>query len=273
MSLSNKKIAFIGSGNMARSLVSGLIQNDFPVKSIWVSGRTAEKKAYFSQVFKVNIAASNIDAVKAADVIVLCVKPYQLQTVCEEIKSAVGEKKPLIISIAAGVTTTSIANWLDENVAIVRTMPNMASAIASGATGLFANKYVNEDQHEFAESLLRCVGLTVWVENEGLLDSVTALSGSGPAYVFLLMEAMQSAGEKLGLSPEQAELLTKQTLIGASRMALESEAPVAQLRQQVTSKGGTTEQAIATFETGSFSQLVEKAMEAAFCRAGEISEE
>jgi pyrroline-5-carboxylate reductase len=215
------------------------------------------------------------DALLAADVIVLAVKPQQLQQVCEALAPKLQQQTqpPLFVSIAAGITTDTLARWLGADYAIVRTMPNTPALIQTGATGLFANAQVTPAQHEQAEQILRSAGITLWVDQESQLDSVTALSGSGPAYFFLFMEAMVSAGEKLGLDPETAELLTLQTALGAAKMALESDVTLAELRARVTSPNGTTERAIQSFQTAQLEQTVAQAMHAAHQRAQQLAQE
>ncbi|WP_243470187.1 pyrroline-5-carboxylate reductase, partial [Coxiella burnetii] len=206
-----------------------------------------------------------------ADVVVLAVKPHQIKMVCEELKDILSETKILVISLAVGVTTPLIEKWLGKASRIVRAMPNTPSSVRAGATGLFANETVDKDQKNLAESIMRAVGLVIWVSSEDQIEKIAALSGSGPAYIFLIMEALQEAAEQLGLTKETAELLTEQTVFGAARMALETEQSVVQLRQFVTSPGGTTEQAIKVLESGNLRELFIKALTAAVNRAKELS--
>jgi len=203
----------------------------------------------------------------------LAVKPQILESVCQQLSATLQAKRPLVISIAAGVRSTDIDYWLGGNMAIVRTMPNTPALIRSGATGLFANNAVNDAQKEQAEHILRAAGITVWVPNETDLDIVTAISGSGPAYYFLFMEAMQQAGQKLGLDEPTARLLTIQTAFGAAKMALESPDDCATLRQKVTSPNGTTEKAIQSFESHQLRETIEEAMKAAKDRAISLANE
>ncbi len=183
------------------------------------------------------------------------------------------DQQPLVISIAAGIRTPDLARWLGADTAIVRAMPNTPALVQSGATGLFANAHVRDQQRDLAETILRAVGLTLWVEQEDQLDLVTALSGSGPAYFFLVMEALQEAASKLGLPAETARLLALQTAFGASRMALESDEDAAALRQRVTSPGGTTEQALRVLEEGGLRNLMEQALTAAARRSRELADQ
>jgi len=266
-------ICFIGGGNMASSLISGLISNQHPASQITVTDPDQEKLDKLSQQYAVNTDINNLNAIKNANVIVLAVKPQVLKQVCELLKDSVSEKQPLIISIAAGIRSTDIDRWLGHNNAIVRCMPNTPALIQAGATGLFANRNTLPEQKTIADDILRSAGLTLWVDKEEQLDAVTAVSGSGPAYFFLFLEAMQETGKQLGLDEETAGLLAKQTALGASRMALEGKDNTATLRAKVTSKGGTTAAAIASFENNHFNSIVKQALTAARDRATELADE
>ncbi len=265
-------ISFIGAGNMASSLIGGLLADGKTPANIHIADTNPEQLDRLQQHFAVTICQSNNAATEAADILVLAVKPQGLKQVAEEIRDSVQSKKPLVISIAAGIQEKDINRWFGNDVAIVRTMPNTPSLIQTGATGLYANDKVTDEQRNIAETIMRAVGLAVWVENEQLMDVVTAISGSGPAYYFLFMEAMQIAGEELGLDAETARLLTLQTAFGATKMALESSDSCATLRQRVTSPGGTTEQALLTFEEGQLRQLIQQAVTAAAKRSQELAQ-
>jgi pyrroline-5-carboxylate reductase len=269
--MKDKKITFIGAGNMASALIKGLIQGGHPAENITAADPDADKLELISEQTGIGITSDNNAAISGADVIVIAVKPQIIEAVASGISSAVAASQPLIISIAAGIPTAHLQQWLGETTAIVRTMPNTPAMLQAGATGLFAAANVNDEQHSLAESIMRAVGLTIWVEQESLIDAVTAVSGSGPAYFFLFMEHMMRAAGALGLPEESAQLLTLQTALGASRMALESDDNPATLRTMVTSPGGTTEQAINTFEAGGLEQLVMDAMRAARDRSIELS--
>jgi pyrroline-5-carboxylate reductase len=206
-----------------------------------------------------------------SDVLVLAVKPQVMRQVAEQLAAVVRERQPLLISIAAGIAEADLDRWVGGGAAIVRCMPNTPALVQTGATALHGNQQTTEEQRSQAEAILRAVGLTVWVEQECLLDAVTALSGSGPAYFFLLMEAMEDAAVELGLDRPTARLLAQQTALGAGRIAIESEEAPAVLRRRVTSPGGTTERAIGEFERGGLPQLVRTAMTAAARRAAELS--
>ena len=271
--MSKPVILFIGGGNMATSLIGGLIADGCEPGRLRISEPDAQRLNVLQERFGVQTTTDNADASASADVVVLAVKPQTLPAVAMEISSAVQSHQPLVISIAAGIRTDAINRWLGGDVALVRGMPNTPALVQSGATGLFATPTVSTAQRELAESILRAVGLTLWVDNEDLLDAVTAVSGSGPAYFFLFMEAMQAAGTELGLSPADARLLTLQTAFGAARMALESEDPPAVLRARVTSPGGTTERALEVFESEHLRAIMQRALTAARDRSIELSQQ
>jgi pyrroline-5-carboxylate reductase len=266
------RIAFIGGGNMATSLIGGLIADGCPPSNIWVAEPSGEQRARLHSQFEVHTDADNSAVIEPASVLVLAVKPQALQAVAEPLASAVQHYQPLVISVAAGVREPDLRRWLGNQVAIVRSMPNTPALVKSGATALYANPHVSDQQQQLAESILRAVGLTIWVDDENLLDSVTALSGSGPAYFFLVMEALEQAGIKLGLNAEQARLLTLETAFGAAKMALESPQSPALLRSRVTSPGGTTERALEVLQAGQLEALFINALEAARQRACELGD-
>lgn len=266
-------IAFIGGGNMASSLIGGLIAGGWPVQAIRVAEPFAEKRQGLAAQFGVFITADNNEAVTGAQVVVLAVKPAVVRSVVQEIGAAVRSQASLVVSIAAGVREPDIRRWLGYEAPVVRAMPNTPALVGSGATGLFANASVSEAQRDLAESVLRAVGMVLWVKEEAMMDAVTALSGSGPAYFFLLMELIEEAGNRLGLEPETTRLLTLETAFGAAKMALESTDDPATLRQRVTSPGGTTEEATQRLEQGGIRDLVATAIEAARDRAAEIGNE
>jgi len=268
-----KKIGFIGAGNMANSIVGGLIDDGYPPSAIWVSNRGEQKRDNFALRFSINAATSNEALVSEVDVLVLCVKPQGMRALCEEIRPMVEKRKPLVISLAVGLTTETLNEWLGGKVGVVRAMPNTPSLLRAGATGLFASSQVSPREKTLAESLMRAVGMTIWVDDESKIDVIAALSGSGPAYVFFLMQAMQEAAEKLGLDKKAAQALTVQTVFGAAKLALESGDPPEILRQRVTSPKGTTERAIQSFSEDGLLGMVEKAMRAACDRACELSAE
>jgi pyrroline-5-carboxylate reductase len=265
-----KNIAFIGGGNMARSLIGGLISDGYPAERIFVSEPVGEQLAALAAEFGIRAAASNQAAVEQAEAVVLAVKPQTIRPVVEQLGELVRARQALVISIAAGVRIADLDRWLGGSAAIVRAMPNTPALVRSGATALYANSRVDSGQRTLAESLLRSAGLTCWLDNEVAMDAVTAISGSGPAYFFLLMEALEQAGQQLGLPAATARLLVLQTAFGAAKMALESNAGPAELRRQVTSPGGTTEAGIGVLEAADFRTLIQQAAAAAAARADEL---
>ena len=267
-------ICFIGGGNMATSLIGGLIAQGHPADSISVSDPNESQRSELEQTFSINTFADCGAAMNNADIVVLAVKPQVMKDVALSIAAALKDsaKQPLFVSIAAGINLFSLASWLGADQAIVRCMPNTPSLIQLGASGLFANEHTSIVQKNLAETVLKAAGIVQWVQNEAEIDAVTAVSGSGPAYYFLLMEAMIDAGTELGLSRETASQLTIQTAIGAAQMAKASDVDVAELRRRVTSPGGTTEQAINTFEGAHLRDIVKAALNAANRRSGELAE-
>jgi len=266
-------LAFIGGGNMTGSLVGGLIADGWKPARIHVADPDSRQTERLAGRFSVVTTTDNSTAVKHADAVVLAVKPQVMRTVAGELAPLIEQRHLLVISIAAGVRETSLREWLGKDTAIVRAMPNTPALVQSGATALYANPAVSEEQRNLAESILRAVGLAIWVDDEAMMDTVTALSGSGPAYFFLLMEAMTSAGSRMGLPEDTARLLTLQTAFGAAKMALESADDAAQLRRRVTSPGGTTERAIGEFQKNNFEGIVLQALQAAADRSRELAAE
>ena len=264
-------LAFIGGGNMTGSLVGGLIAGGWNPARIHVADTDPQQTERLARRFSVATTANNSEAVNNAAAVILAVKPQVIRSVAEELASVIALGHPLVVSIAAGIRETSLREWLGADTAIVRAMPNTPALVQSGATALYANPAVREDQRNLAESVLRAVGLVIWVDDEAMMDAVTALSGSGPAYFFLLMEALTSAGSRLGLPEETARLLALQTAFGAAKMALESADDAAQLRRRVTSPGGTTERAIGEFQKNNFEAIVLQALQAAADRSRELA--
>lgn len=273
LSMKDQTIAFIGGGNMARSLIGGLIADGAAADKIWVSDPDESQLDGLKQRFPVHTTPDNRQAVEAADVVVLAVKPQILKGVAEALRETIQAHRPLVVSIAAGIREPAITAWLGGNVAVVRAMPNTPALVRSGATALYANQAVSESQRSLAESILRAAGLTLWLDDEAQMDAVTALSGSGPAYFFLIMEAMQAAGTALGLPPETARLLTLETAFGAAKMALESAEDASRLRERVTSPGGTTEQALKVLEEAGVRDIFQRALEAARDRSQALAAE
>lgn len=268
-----KKTTFIGAGNMAQSLISGLMKDETSVSVFVADPMDSQLQTVNTNWPEVTTHTDNLQAIESADAVILAVKPQNMEAVCLPLQNAVQQTQPLIISIAAGVTESNISAWLGGGlgVPVVRCMPNTPALVQAGITGLYANELVSEEQRGLAESILRAVGTTLWFETEEMLNAVTAVSGSGPAYFFLVMEAMQSAARNLGLEPQDAQLLVLQTAFGAAKLALESADDPAELRRKVTSKGGTTEAALDVLMQGGLPKLFDQALSAANSRAEELS--
>ena len=271
--MNEENIAFIGGGNMATSLIGGLVADGYPRDAIWVTDVDEEKLAALQDRFAVNTTGDNRLAVRRAATMVLAVKPQTIGAVINDIAPVAKSSEPLIISIAAGVREPDIRRRFGYDAAIVRTMPNTPALLGCGATGLYANPFVSSEQSSRAENVMRAVGITVWVDEEALLDAVTAVSGSGPAYYFQLMEIIEDVGVEMGLSRESARSLVVQTALGAARMASETDEPASTLRQRVTSPGGTTQAALESMAADDLAALVRRALEAARRRAVELGDE
>jgi pyrroline-5-carboxylate reductase len=267
------RIAFVGAGNMASSIIGGLVENGHPPSCIAAADPSPESLARLQKMAPVTTCSDNATAAAGADVVILAVKPQVMAEATDKIARAVRGSHALVISIAAGVTIASMQARLGPEAAIVRCMPNTPALLGCGASALFANACVTARQRRHAEEILGAVGITCWVPGEAALDAVTALSGSGPAYIFLFLEAMIEAGRALGLEHPTAVTLALQTALGASRMALESGVDLAELRRRVTSPGGTTERAVASLQRDGLENLVKAAMQAAADRAAEMARE
>lgn len=270
--MSTPSIAFVGAGNMATSIVGGLIEAGHPAQSIRAADPFPQSLERLQQVAPIIACEDNSAAVAGADVIILAVKPQVMADVCQGISASL-QANALVISIAAGITIGSMQSWLGSDTAIVRCMPNTPALLGCGASGLFANQQVSATQKDQAEQVLSAVGIINWVSREQDLDAVTALSGSGPAYFFLFMEAMIDAAENLGLDRQTATRLAQQTSLGAARMALESDVDLVELRRRVTSPGGTTQAAVESFEAAGLRKVVNQAMQAAADRAEQMARE
>ena len=256
---------------MGRSLIGGLIANGLSVNSITGTDLNAEQRQTTASQYNIEVLEDNQQAIKGADIVVLGVKPQSMENTLKPIKATLSDEKPLLISIAAGIKLSHLGKWAGEDLAIVRVMPNTPALIQAGAAALCANEHATDVQRDLAEEIMRSVGLALWLEDEALMDTVTALSGSGPAYYFLIMEVMEKAAVQLGLPQDQARLLTLQTAFGAAKMALESSHDAASLRKQVTSPGGTTEQALNVLLNGGIENLFGEALEAAQERSAELA--
>lgn len=267
----SENIAFIGGGNMARSLIGGLIARGASAASIRVAEPVEVLREALARDFGVSVFATALEAADGASLWVLAVKPQVMRTVCEGMAAAAQSSRPLVVSIAAGITAPQMQRWLGDDTAVIRAMPNTPALLGAGVTGLFATAQVDAAGRQRTEELLASAGSTVWIDEEAKMDAVTAVSGSGPAYVFLLAEAMEEAAKAEGLSDHAARALVLQTILGAARMLTESDEAPAELRKRVTSPNGTTQAAIETFQEGGFAKLVGKAIHAASERGKELS--
>ncbi len=258
---------------MGASLIGGLIDSGYPASAIRGAEPDAEQRKKVTDQIDIEIFKDNSIACHEANVIVLAVKPQTLLTTLQALKEKLVNHNCLIVSIAAGITCASITSCLAKETAIVRVMPNTPALIGMGASGLFANPFVSDDQKQQAETIVNSVGLSTWVTDEELIDTVTAVSGSGPAYYFLFMEIMEQAAIEMGLTVEQAQMLVNQTALGAAHMAKQSDDTVASLRQKITSPSGTTEAAIKTMSEGDIEKVIKKALISAKERAIEMAKE
>lgn len=265
------RITFVGGGNMARSLIGGLVRAGKHGADIAVAEPNADQRAALASDFGVTVCDNAADAARDADAVVLAVKPQVMKAVCTSLGEIAWPRKPLIVSIAAGIRIEQIDTWLGGGYAVVRTMPNTPALIGAGAAGLVANARADARQRELAQRILDAAGLAVWIADEALMDTVTALSGSGPAYFFLLVEALEDAAVAQGLPRETARALAAQTCFGAGRMLREDGAAPAALRQRVTSPNGTTQAAVESFEANGLRALVAGAVAAATRRGQELS--
>lgn len=257
---------------MGAALVGGLITDGFPAVNLRVTDTDQTKLDRVGALYPVQITTDNTQATAGADVVVLAVKPQAIRSVACGLADTIASHRPLVVSVAAGIRCRDLGKWLGADCAVIRVMPNTPALVGSGAAALYANEHVSSDQREIAESIMRAVGLTVWLENERDMDAVTAVSGSGPAYFFLIMEVMEQAATQLGLPVEKARLLILQTAFGAAKMALESGADPAALRANVTSPGGTTEQALQILQENNLDGIFLEALSAAKDRSIELAQ-
>ncbi len=265
-------LSFIGGGNMARSLIGGLIARGWEANQIVVADPAPSQLELLKSQYGVRTARDNSDAAQAADILVLAVKPQEMRTVTQQISAMLKSNSPLIISVAAGIRASDIQRWA-AGLPVVRCMPNRPALQGCGMTGLFATPDVDANGRRVAEQILGAVGATLWLEEESHMDAVTAISGSGPAYFFLLIEMMEQAGVQLGLSAEISRKLATETAYGSGLMAREASESPATLRQQVTSKGGTTEAALKHLESHDVRKLFVEALTAAAERSAQLAAE
>jgi len=265
-------LSFIGGGNMARSLIGGLIAQGLPATQIVVSDPIEAQRQSLMKQYGVQTTSDNLAAAAQAQVIVLAIKPQEMQSVAQQLAPALTKQQPLVISVAAGIRADALQRWLG-GLAVVRTMPNRPALNGCGVTGMFAPPQVTATQRELAQRIMGAVGKAVWVQQETLIDAVTAVSGSGLVYFFLLMELLEAAGVKLGLPQDTARTLAIETAYGSGLMAREVSDPPGVLREQVTSKGGTTEAALKVFAANDMQRIVDDAVKAAALRSAELAEQ
>lgn len=264
------KIVFLGGGNMATALIGGMLERGFAASEVLVVERANERRDWLVQTFGVGVAA-DVGAVSGADVVVLAVKPQQMREALAPLAGRLGNA--LAISVAAGLRIADLSRWLGGHQRVARAMPNTPALIGAGVTGMYAPDGVDGAGREIAERILSAVGSVVWVDDEARMDSLTAVSGSGPAYVFHFIEALEAAAVARGFDGATARRLALDTVLGAARLAAGSEDPPAVLREKVTSKGGTTAAALAVLGGGGFVDLVDHAVAAAEARARELGDE
>ena len=265
------KITFIGGGNMASAMIGGLLARGWQAADMHAVDIAAPARERLEREFAVRTSAVLDDTAAAADCMVLAIKPQQMRETARELRGRLASQ--LVITIAAGIRLADLARWLGDYRRLVRVMPNTPALVRAGVSALYALAAVSTQDRSRAEAILGAVGTTVWVEREELLDAITAVSGSGPAYVFYFIEALEQAAGELGLAPDTARQLAMETFSGAARLALGSDDPVAVLRERVTSKGGTTERALRSMEADGVKAAVVRAVKAAAERSRELGEE
>lgn len=267
------RIAFIGAGNMGRAILGGLIRGGVAADDLRAADADPAALGRIAEEFGVFATVDNGEAAVGAAVLVLAVKPQQLKRVALDLAAGLGASRPLVLSIAAGIGTASLAEWFGPGTPVVRAMPNTPALIGRGTSALYATPDTDAAGRAVAERIMRAVGSVHWLDEESLMDAVTALSGSGPAYVFRVIECMATAGESLGLPPELARRLALETVAGAAELAHGSPHAPAALRAQVTSKGGTTEQALRVLDEEGLEALFRRALTAARDRSRELAAE
>lgn len=272
MTIPQADLALLGGGHMARALIGGWLARGLPATRLRVADPSPDARASAERDFPgLRTFERNAAAATGAGVWVLAVKPQVLREVALGLAPLAARERPLVISVAAGIRAADLQRWLGPGVPVIRTMPNRPALVGAGVTALYAAPGVDAAQRELADALLDAVGATTWVDDEAHLDAVTAVSGSGPAYFFLLIELLEDAARREGLPPEVARRLAIETAYGAARMARESADDAATLRVQVTSKGGTTAAALAVLESAGLRDIVCRAVAAATQRSRELA--
>lgn len=267
----NTSIGFMGAGNMASAIIGGLVSGGRDPQTILAFDPDSQKTGKLRERLGIRVADGNDQLLGECDVVVLAVKPQAMRDVLTALAGALPETPPLVISVAAGIRVASIEKWLGRRLAVVRVMPNTPCLVSVGAAGLYANDLVAPDQREAAEGLMQSVGVTAWVDDEHQLDTVTGVSGSGPAYFMLFMEAMVEAAAARGLDRAIAARLVIQTCRGAAELARQSDESLEQLRVNVTSPGGTTERALETMQAADVEAIIRRAVDAGAQRADELA--
>lgn len=266
-------VAIIGVGNMGSSLAQGMLEHDWPANKITLVGKSEEQCKLLDTKFPTcTIARISELANKPSQTIILAVKPNSMQATCDQLASLSLPQQTLYLSAAAGVPIAAIQDWLKGPVIVARCMPNTPAAIGLGMTGIYADKQLSNDNKTIINHILSCTGATLWVANETMLDAVTAISGSGPAYLFYFMECLQESAQNAGLNEQESYLLVSQMIYGAASLAKQKDISFEQLRKAVTSKGGTTEQALQSFMQADFNHIINQAVIAAKERATQISQ-
>ncbi|SFU79218.1 pyrroline-5-carboxylate reductase [Xenorhabdus koppenhoeferi] len=269
--MENRKITFIGAGNMAHAIIAGLVRKGYPAQLITVCSPSTARRDVLAEKYGIHSQSDNIRYAQEADVVVLAVKPQMMAEVCESLRPQVDFSPKLVLSIAAGIPVSRFYALLQDNLNIIRIMPNTPSLVGQGISGLFAPEHVAQPDREFAASLMSSVGKICWVDDENGINAITAVAGSAPAYFFLFMESMQQEAERLGFNSEIARELVLQAAIGSAKLAeTQKDLPFAVLREQVTSKGGTTAEALRIFYEGNLPEIVSRAMQGAIRRAQEM---
>ena len=269
--MTDQRLGLIGGGNMARSLVGGLIKSGIAPESMIVSDPDDSIRRALAEDFSIQTCADNTDAARVADILVLAVKPQVMRCAVEDIAESLLQRQPLVVSIAAGIPIASIESWAGSPLALIRVMPNTPALTGNGASGMYANHRVSKSQRVQAQKIMEAIGIAVWVDEESLIDTVTAVSGSGPAYFFYLMDAMVKAAQEGGLNPETSRQLTLQTALGAAQLALASNESPTELRRRVTSPGGTTQAAVEILDKNGCEEILIRAVHAARERSIELA--
>ena len=269
--MTDQRLGLIGGGNMARSLIGGLIKSGIAPESMIVSDPDDSIRRALVEDFSIQTCADNTDAARVADILVLAVKPQVMRCAVEDIAESLLQRQPLVVSIAAGIPIASIESWAGSPLPLIRVMPNTPALIGNGASGMYANHRVSKSQRVQAQKIMEAIGIAVWVDEESLIDTVTAVSGSGPAYFFYLMDAMVKAAQEGGLNPDASRQLTLQTALGAAQLALASGESLTELRRRVTSPGGTTQAAVEMLDKNGCEEILIRAVHAARERSVELA--